>query len=172
MWRAGLILSLVVAVTLAANASAAGVPQHKICQAIAVSNHLQIETTCPAKTTSALSFTVPAKAPAGFQSTIAYTIIDNKSDAQEAWQYDAANGVETTLPAAGKVPNLPEPSHLYLAPGQDDAEATAFVGMTIVDVILVPSGSKVNTAALKSGVETILRNAAAVVRMDDSQALG
>ena len=155
--------------TLSATASAAATPQIKICDAIAATDHLRVTATCP-KPVDALSFTVKAGAPAGYKATVAYTIIDNSTDAQTAWQDDASGGPETTLPTAGRVPNVPDPSYLYFASGQSDAEAAALVGTVIVDVIIVPQTG--GSASLKSPVEALLRSAAAVVRTDESHALG
>jgi hypothetical protein len=170
---ARLVLLFAVVAMLAANASAAATPENRLCQAIAVSNHLKANKTCPLKAAAgSLSFTVGTKAPAGFQSTIAYTIIDNKTDAAAAWQEDAETGAETTLPAAGHVSNLSEPSYLYLASGQPEAEAAAFVGTAIVDVILVPLAANADTTGLKSNIESILRSAVALVRADESREAG
>lgn len=77
-------------------------------------------------------------------------------------------GPETTLPHAGRVPGVPEASHLYIAPGQDEAEAVALVGTVIVDVTLVPVSNK-ETTALKPTIEALLRSAVRLVRAAESK---
>jgi hypothetical protein len=160
------------AAILSASASAASFSQARICQAIANANHLKAASTCPSKPIDVISFTVPASAPTGFKATVAYSIVDTSADAQTAWQEDDPGpGPETTLPNVGRIPGTPGASYLYLAPGQEDAEATALVGTVIVDVILVPASGE-GTTPLKPEVEALVRSAAMLVRTAESKATG
>lgn len=170
MVRGGLTSLIVLAAAFSASASAASSSQARICEAIAAANHLKAASTCPERPIDIVSFTVPASAPAGFKATVAYSIVDTSVDAQAAWQEDDPGpGPETTLPNVGRVASVPGASYLYLAPGQDDAEATALVGTVIVDVVLVPT-SGAATTSLKSPVEALLVSAAELVRAAESKA--
>jgi hypothetical protein len=172
--RGGLPSLLVLAAVLGASASAAATPasQARICQAVAAANHLKVAGECPTTPVDVVSFTVPAKAPAGFKATVGYSIIDTSADAQAAWvEDDPGPGPETTLPNVGRVPGLRGATYLYLAPGQDDAEATALVGTVIVDVIIVPLASN-GTTSLKPAIEATLSGAVGLVRTAASKAAG
>lgn len=170
--RGGLVTLLVLAAVFSASASAAPLSQARVCQALAVANHLKATRECPTKPIDVVSFTVPASAPAGFRASVGYSIIDTSADAQAAWlEDDPGPGPETTLPNVGRVPNVPGATYLYLAPGQADAEATALVGTVIVDVIVVPvSGTA--TTSLKPAIEALLETAVGLVRNAVSKAAG
>jgi hypothetical protein len=169
--RGVLACVLVLAGVFCAGALPASSTQLGICRAIATADHLKPASTCPGQPSGIVSFTVPASAPAGFEATVAYSIMGSSALAQVAWQYDASGGPETTLPIAGRVPGTPGPSYLYLAPGQDDAEATTRVGTAIVDVILVPASGK-QTASLRPTIEALLLGAARLVRAAEAEAAG
>lgn len=172
--RGGLVLVslffLTATSSFAAPLTGATASQSKICAAIAASNHLNVASNCPKKAQGSLSFTVSAKAPAGYKATVAYQIIDTTADAQTAWQEEAGPGPELTLPPVGHVSGVAS-SYYYFAAGQDDAEATALVGTVVIDIILVPSTSSGESAVLlKSQIQTLLRTAAALVRTDEAHA--
>jgi hypothetical protein len=168
--RGGLATSIVLAAAFSASASAAPSTQARICEAIASANHLKAASTCLQRSSDVVSFTVPAGAPAGFEATVAYSIVDTSADAQAAWQEDDPGpGPETTLPNVGRIRSLPGASYLYFASGQDDAEATTLVGTVIVDVVLVPTSGG-GTTTLKPTVEALLGSAAELVRSAESKA--
>jgi hypothetical protein len=170
--RGSVVTLLVLAAVLSASASAGPWSQARICQALAAANHLKAASECPTRSIDVVSFTVPVGAPAGYKATVGYSIIDTSADAQAAWvEDDPGPGPETTLPNVGRVESVHGASYLYLAPGQDDAEATALVGTVIVDVIVVPlSGNR--TTSLKPAIEAILGNAVGLVRSAASKAPG
>lgn len=170
--RGALVTVLIVAAAFSGGASAAQWSQARVCQAVAAANHLKATSECPTKPIDVVSFTVPASAPAGFKATVGYSIIDNSADAKAAWvEDDGGPGPETTLPNVGRAASVRGASYLYLAPGQDDAEATALVGTVIVDVIIVPLSSK-GAPSLKPAIEAILGSAVALVRTAASAATG
>jgi hypothetical protein len=165
------VIPIVLSLALTAGAGAAPAPQTRICEAIAASDHLNVARTCP-PLVQPQSFTVTASAPAQFKATVAYTIIDTPQHARAAWLDAAIDGAETVLPAVGPVPGLSDPSHIYFAAGQGEAEAAALVGTVIVDVVVVPAASGSVNASLKTEIAALLRSAAGRVQAAEARALG